>query len=218
MKIKYFGHAAFELAFESGTKIVLDPYQSGSFGGAIACGPIKGGFDAAVVSHDHDDHACKGVLSRSKLVIKTAGRHEVAGVIVESAAAFHDDTKGSQRGKNLMSVIEADGLRIAHLGDLGHSIGAKEYPQLEGVDVMMIPVGGHFTIDAETAARVVKAFAPRIVIPMHYKTESVDFPIAPVEHFTKLMDTVEEAGSSEIVVTKATLPAKLTVVVMEAAN
>jgi L-ascorbate metabolism protein UlaG (beta-lactamase superfamily) len=218
MKIKYFGHAAFELTFESGMKIILDPYQSGSFGGALACGPIKGAFDAAVVSHDHEDHACKAVLSRSKHVVKTVGRHQIAGVVVESVAAFHDETKGTERGRNLVSVIEADGLRIAHLGDLGHTVTAKEYPLLEHVDVMMIPVGGHFTIDANAAAQVVKSFAPKIVIPMHYKTEKVDFPITPVENFTKLMDTVEQAGSSEIVVTKESLPAKLKVVVLEAAN
>jgi len=89
---------------------------------------------------------------------------------------------------------------------------------LEDLHWMMIPVGGHFTIDANAAAQVVKSFAPKIVIPMHYKTEKVDFPITPVENFTKLMDTVEQAGSSEIVVTKQSLPAKLKVVVLEAAN
>ena len=218
MKIRYLGHAAFELTLESGTKVIFDPYTSGSFGGALACGPIKGEFDVAVVSHDHDDHACKGVLSRSKNVVNKAGTHKIAGIVVESVATFHDETKGSERGKNLVSVIEADGLRIAHLGDLGHSVTAKEYPLLERVDVMMIPVGGHFTIDATAAAQVVKALEPKIVIPMHYKTAKVDFPITPVENFTKLMDTVEQVGSSEIVVTKQSLPAKLKVVVLEAAN
>jgi L-ascorbate metabolism protein UlaG (beta-lactamase superfamily) len=218
MKITYLGHAAFELTLESGTKVVFDPYTSGAFGGSLAYGPIAGQFDVAVVSHDHDDHACKGVLSRAKNVVNKAGRHSVGDMVIESVATFHDETKGSQRGKNLISVVEADGLRIAHLGDIGHAITAKEYPLLGGVDVMMIPVGGHFTIDASTAARIVKAFGPKIVIPMHYRTAKVDFPITPVENFTRLMDNVEQAGSSEIVVTKLSLPAKLKVVVLQAAN
>jgi len=217
MRIKYLGHAAFELTLESGTKIVFDPYESGAFG-TLNYGPIKGEFDVAIVSHDHDDHCCKNILSRVKTIVNKVGKFEIEGITVESVATFHDDRKGSQRGKNLISVVETEGLRIAHLGDLGHSITAKDFPMLKGVDVMMIPVGGHFTIDSRTAAQVVKAFDPRIVIPMHYLTPKVDLPITPVENFTKLMDNVEKAGESEIVVTRETLPAKLKVVVLEAAN
>jgi L-ascorbate metabolism protein UlaG (beta-lactamase superfamily) len=218
MKIRYLGHSAFELTLESGAKVVCDPYEAGSFGGALAYDPIKGEFDLAVVSHEHDDHRSKAVLSRSKNVVRSAGRHEAAGIVVESIASYHDDRRGSERGKNLISVIEADGMRIAHLGDLGHSISIKDYPLLKGVDVLMIPVGGHYTIDAATASAVAKALAPKVVIPMHYKTGKVDFPITTVENFTKLMDTVKKVGGSELVVTKATLPDKLTVVVLDPAN
>jgi L-ascorbate metabolism protein UlaG (beta-lactamase superfamily) len=217
MKIKYLGHAAFELALESGARIVFDPYTAGAFG-TLDYGPIDGEFNVAVVSHDHEDHTCRSIVSRVKKVVNKAGRVELEGMTIESVACFHDETKGSQRGKNLMSVIEADGLRIAHLGDLGHVIAAKDFPMLKGVDVMMIPVGGHFTIDAAGAAKVVKELEPKIVIPMHYKTPKVDFPITPVENFTKLMDNVEKADGSELVVTKGTLPAKTKVVVLQPAN
>jgi L-ascorbate metabolism protein UlaG (beta-lactamase superfamily) len=217
MIIKYLGHAAFELALDSGARIVLDPYTSGAFG-TLDYAPIDGEFNAAVVSHDHEDHCCRGVLSRAGKIVNKAGRVEVEGATIESVACFHDDAKGSQRGKNLVSVIVAEGLRVAHLGDLGHPIAAKDFPMLKGADVLMIPVGGHFTIDAGAAAKIVKELEPKIVIPMHYKTPKVDFPITSVENFTKLMDNVEKPGTSELVVTKETLPAKTKVVVLEAAN
>ena len=217
MIIKYLGHAAFELTLESGKRIVFDPYTAGAFG-TLDFEPIKGEYDAAVVSHDHEDHSSKDVLKRSKKIVNKVGRVETGGVAIESVATFHDDAKGAKRGKNLVSVVEAEGLRVAHLGDLGHAIAAKDFPLLKAVDVMMIPVGGHFTIDASTAAEVARALQPKIVIPMHYQTPKVDFPITPVENFTKLMDNVESAGASEIEVTKETLPLKMKVVVLEAAN
>jgi len=217
MKITYLGHAAFELTLQSGMKIVFDPYTSGAFG-TLDHGPIMGEFDAAVVSHSHEDHCCRDVLSRARKIINKSGKVTVGGVTIESLMTYHDETKGSQRGKNLISIVNAEGLRAAHLGDLGHTIAAKDFPMLMWVDVMMIPVGGHFTIDASAAAQIVKALEPRIVIPMHYKTPKVDFPIMPVENFTKLMDNVKSAGASEIVVTKETLPATMKVVVLEAAN
>ncbi|MDD4857189.1 MAG: MBL fold metallo-hydrolase [Candidatus Krumholzibacteria bacterium] len=217
MKIKYLGHAAFELDLDSGRRIVFDPYTTGAFD-AIDYAPIEGKFDAAVVSHDHDDHCCRDVLSRAKRIINKAGRVDIGGASIESAATFHDEAKGAKRGKNLVSVVEAEGLRVAHLGDLGHSVTAKDVPILKGVDVMMIPVGGYFTIDAAAAAKIVKELGPKIVIPMHYLTMKVTLPISPVENFTKLMDNVERAGASEIAVTKETLPATTKVIVLEAAN
>jgi L-ascorbate metabolism protein UlaG (beta-lactamase superfamily) len=217
MKIKYFGHAAFELALENGKKLVFDPYKAGAFG-TLTYGAIEGTFDIAIVSHDHDDHSDAAILSRARKAVWKAGKVTLDGIPIESVSTFHDDRKGGARGKNLISIVEAEGLRVAHMGDLGHSVSAKDYPMLAGLDVLMIPVGGHFTIDAATAAGIVKELSPMIAIPMHYKTPKADFPIAPVEDFTKLMDNVETPGSSEIDVTKATLPAKPKVVVLTYAN
>jgi L-ascorbate metabolism protein UlaG (beta-lactamase superfamily) len=218
MKILYLGHSAFELTLANGTRIVFDPYTAGAFGGDLGYSAITGSFDVAVVSHDHEDHSAKDVLKRSKRVVAKAGRVEVAGVVIESVATFHDEAKGAKRGKNLVSVVEAEGLRVAHLGDLGHAAGAKDIPALAGLDVLMIPVGGFFTIDAGTAAKMAKSLQPKIVIPMHYRASKVNFPITPVENFAKLMDNVESAGAKEIEVTKETLPAKMKVVVLEPAN
>lgn len=217
MRIKYLGHAAFVLELASGERYVIDPYTAGAFG-TLKYGPIEGNFDVAIVSHSHEDHVSRDVLSHCMKIVNTSGKITVGDATIESLMTYHDDEKGSARGKNLISIIEAEGLRVAHLGDLGHAIAPKDFPMLKWMDVLMIPVGGHFTIDAATAAALARDFEPKFVIPMHYLTPKVDFPITPVENFTKLMDTVEIAGGSEIEVTKKTLPAKMKVVVLKPAN
>lgn len=217
MKIIYLGHSAFEIVLAGGMRIVFDPYTAGAFGG-FGYGPITGDFDIAVVSHEHADHTSKDVLKRSKKIVTKAGRVVVPGAVIESVVTFHDEAEGANRGKNLVSVLQAEGLRVAHLGDLGHAVGGKDVPVLAGLDVLMIPIGGHFTIDADTAAKMAKGLHPKIVIPMHFKTAKVDFPITLVENFTKLMDNVESLGASEIEVTKGTLPAKMKVIVLQPAN
>lgn len=108
-------------------------------------------------------------------------------------------------------------MRVAHLGDLGHALSDEDFSALRNIDVLLIPVGGHFTIDAATAAGLAGEIGPRIVIPMHFKTDKVDFPIASVDGFTELMENVEVAGSSEFTVTKSDLTKTTKVVVLEPA-
>lgn len=218
MKIKYLGHASFELELSDGRKIIFDPYESGAYGGALAYAPIAGDYDIAIVSHDHADHRSSKVLNRSKKVVEKGGSYELSGVRVKSIPTYHDESKGSERGTNLVFLVEAEELRIVHLGDLGHKLSESELSEIGGADVALVPVGGHFTIDARSAKDVVEAIGPKLVIPMHFKTDKVDFPIKPVEDFTALMDNVEQAGSSEIEITPENLPQNTKVVVLEPAN
>ena len=217
MKLRYLGHSAFELELTDGRKIVFDPYEAGSYDGALAFGPISGPHDIAVVSHDHPDHRFEGVVSQAAAVWDRAGVTEISGIRITSIPTFHDENEGSERGTNLVTIVEADGVRVAHLGDLGHAITKAEAPALEGVDVMIIPVGGYFTIDAAVAKAVVEEFSPKIVVPMHYKSGKCGFPIAPVEDFTMLMGEFNEAGSSELDLTAGSLPDGLNVIVLDPA-
>jgi len=217
MILRYLGHAAFELDLADGRTIVFDPYESGSYGGALGYGPIEGSYDIAVVSHDHPDHRFEGVTSRAGTVWDGAGKTNIGGVTITSIPTFHDETEGSERGANLISIVEVDGVRVAHLGDLGHVVTKAEVPALEGVDVMMIPVGGHFTIDAAAAKAVLKEFSPRIAIPMHYRTGKCGFPIAPVDDFTVLMGDFDDAGGSELELTAGSLPDATRVIVLDPA-
>ena len=217
MKLRYLGHAAFELELADGRKVVFDPYESGAYDGALGYGPIEGPHDIAVVSHDHPDHRFEGVTSKAGSIWDAAGETEIGGVKITSIPTFHDETEGSERGTNLISIIEADGIRVAHLGDLGHPVTKADAPALEGVDVMIVPVGGYFTIDAAAAKAIVDEFAPKIVVPMHYKTGKCGFPIAPVEDFTMLMGEFTEAGGSELDLSADALPAGTKVMVLDPA-
>jgi len=217
MILRYLGHAAFELELADGRRIVFDPYESGSYGGALGYGPITGPYDIAVVSHDHPDHRFDEVTARAGKVWDGAGEADFGGVKITSIPTFHDETEGNERGANLISIVEADGVRVAHLGDLGHAVTRAEVPALEGVDVMIIPVGGHFTIDAAAAKALVEEFSPGIVVPMHYKTGKCGFPIAPVDEFTMLMGDFDEAGGSELDLSSGSLSDVTRVVVLDPA-
>ncbi len=215
MKVKYLGHAAFELVSEGGTKIVFDPYESGSYDGALMYGPITEAYDIAVVSHEHPDHSDEKVKTGARHVIDSPGEFDLEGLHVETSQTYHDESKGSERGGNLVSVVEIDGMRIAHLGDLGHPLSEEELGRLKGVDLMLIPVGGFFTIDAAAAAELVRKTEPRVVIPMHFKTDKVNFPIAPVDQFIDMMESVERAGGSTLDITKDETPGGMRVVVLD---
>lgn len=183
------GHAQFLLELANGMRLVTDPYDAG-------CGypvmPLEA--DAVLVSHHHHDHDAVESISGDRRVIDAAGVHTLAtDVRVTAVPCWHDDRQGALRGANLMFLIEAEGLRVAHLGDLGHVPDEAAAAALGPVDVLMIPVGGHYTIDAATAAKVAAQLHARVVLPMHYRTRAnADWPIAPVEDFLELYDNAAE--------------------------
>jgi L-ascorbate metabolism protein UlaG (beta-lactamase superfamily) len=215
MRVKYLGHAAFELVSDSGSKIVFDPYESGSYDGALKYGAITGSYDLAVVSHAHPDHSDESVKASAKRVIDSAGEFDLEGMHVKTSPTYHDESKGSERGENLISVVELEGMRVAHLGDLGHPLSEEELASIKGVDLLLIPVGGFFTIDATIAADIVRKAEPKVVIPMHFKTDKVDFPIAPVDQFVELMENVETLGGSTLDIEKDETAGGMRVVVLD---
>ena len=206
MKIKWYGHAAFKITTEKGVRIIVDPYQFGAFGGALAYGKITDEADIVLSSHDHDDHNYTKDIQGKFSFINGAGTHNVKDVKIKAIPTHHDPSKGSERGNNLVFVIEADGLRVAHMGDLGHTLEKAAIEEIGKVDVVLLPVGGFYTIDAAEAAKVVNDIKPSVVVPMHFKTEKCDFPIAKVEEFTKGKTGVKSTGSSEIEIGKSSLP------------
>ncbi len=188
MIITCIGHAKFLIELENGMRLVTDPYDD-------TCGypvtPMKA--DAVLVSHGHHDHNAVETISGYTRVIDEPGVHTLApDVKVTAVQADHDDANGSKRGKTLMFLVEAEGLRVAHLGDLGHMPTEQQTAQLAPVDVLMIPVGGFFTIDASMARDVAGKLQARVILPMHYKTcVNSTWPIAPVEAFTELYGKCE---------------------------
>lgn len=215
MKIKWYGHAAFKITTEGAVRIIIDPYLSGAFGGALSYGKIDDEADIVLTSHDHDDHNYTKDIRGSYTLLNKEGFFNERDVKIEALPCYHDPSHGRERGKNLIFIIEAAGLRVAHMGDLGHTLPEDIATKMGRIDVMLVPVGGFYTIDADEASKVVDMIKPRITIPMHYKTAKCDFPIAGVETFTSGKGNVKKSGSSEISVAKEGLPKEPEILVLE---
>ncbi len=214
MKVKWYGHAAFKLTTARGVRLIIDPYEPG-FGGALTYGAIRDEADLVLTTHDHGDHnyvkEIKGKFTR----IGKEGAYDVAGIKITAIPCFHDPSKGKERGNNLIFVIEADNLRVAHVGDLGHALDAATLQKIGPVDLLLLPVGGFYTIDAKAATDVMQAIKPSITVPMHYKTEKCGFPITTVDDFLKGKQGVKRSDASELEVTKESLPGQAEIVVLK---
>lgn len=205
MKIKWYGHATFGITTDSGVRIITDPYVPGCFSGAVKYKPITDEFDVALQSHGHDDHAGADAVPGRPALVEGPGTHNVKGIEFKGVKTYHDPSGGAERGENTVFTFEADGVRVCFCGDLGHVLAPEQAAEIGKVDVILVPVGGHFTIDAKEAWNVVDALGASVVLPMHYKTGHVDFPIAPVESFVEGKDNVERPGSTEFEIKSADL-------------
>ena len=212
MLFQHIGHAEFLITLESGFRIVTDPFDA-SVGYPVPALEA----DGVLVSHHHHDHDAVEHIAGHPQIIDYAGAHTFApDVRVTGILADHDDAGGAKRGKTLLFLLEAEDLRIAHLGDLGCLLDADQLEALGPVDILMLPVGGFYTIDAETARDVAEQLDPRIILPMHYRTRyNADWPIAPVESFTRLFPADQvRAGGEALRVTKGDLACHPRVVVL----
>ena len=214
MKIKWYGHAAFLITSDQGVKIITDPYTSGAYDGKLAYGKIQDQVDMTIITHDHADHNDPASLPGSPQIIKGSGPKTVKGISFKGIPTFHDPSKGSERGANTIFTFNVDGIQVCHLGDLGHALSEKELKEIGPVDILLIPVGGYFTIDLKEATQVAEQIKPKVVIPMHFKTEKCGFPIAPVEDFLKGKQKVKRLGASETTFAKGTLPQQMEIVVL----
>lgn len=200
MKIKYFGHSCFELTSSLGRKILFDPYQPGAFDGAVGYAPVKSKPDIVCITHSHADHSYLGDLSGKPVVIAGEGPKIVQDVAVNGFRTYHDTKQGRERGLNVLYVVQVDGMKIVHCGDLGTLPDKRTMVMIGSVDVLLVPVGGVFTITAPIAAKLAKTLRAKYVFPMHYKTPDIGFPLEPVDKFLGLFpkDSVEKKAVSEI--------------------
>ncbi len=134
---------------------------------------------------------------------------------IKGIPAFHDQSKGSERGNNTIFAFTVDGIRACHLGDLGHILSKKELVEIGPVDLLFLPVGGYFTVDAGEATQVAEQIKPKILIPMHFKTEKCDFPIAPVEDFLKGKSRIKRLGAVETTIDSSSLPSATEILVLD---
>jgi L-ascorbate metabolism protein UlaG (beta-lactamase superfamily) len=212
VKIKWLGHAAFLITSDSGTRLVCDPY---SVGGGINYNPIDVSADIVTVSHQHGDHNDVAAVKGSPTIVDSPGTGTASGVEFHGVASFHDKSGGKERGTNVIFCFRIDGVRVCHLGDLGHPLEKGQVTEIGSVDIVLVPVGGFYTIDAREATKVCDQLKPRIVIPMHFKVKQCSYPIAGIDEFLKNQKNVKRVGSSEIEIKKESLPVESETVVLE---
>ena len=182
MKLKWLGHSCFQLTLDNGKVLVTDPYDD-----SVGYPPLKVRADAALSSHGHFDHNCFAAVEGDPVILDAPGSRELFGAKITAVPSFHDDQRGAKRGQNLIHLIEADGLRVAHLGDLGHLPDTEAQREaLSNLDVMLIPIGGHFTIDTPAAVALIETFKPRCAVAMHFSNRYCHFPISDESEFARL--------------------------------
>jgi L-ascorbate metabolism protein UlaG (beta-lactamase superfamily) len=212
MEIVWLGHSSFRIKGKEVT-IVTDPYDS-----SIGIKFPKLEADIVTISHSHSDHGKLSLVEGSPFAITGPGEYEVKGISIFGVGSFHDKSSGSERGNNTIYSIEIDNVKVCHLGDLGHSLSESQIEDIGAVDILLVPVGGFYTIDAEEAVKVVGALEPKIVIPMHYKTPELDEKtfgsLSSVEEFLRHMGA-EKNISPKLTVTAEKLPTERQVVVLE---
>jgi L-ascorbate metabolism protein UlaG (beta-lactamase superfamily) len=210
MEIWSLGHSGFRLKGKDAT-LVIDP-PSPSHGSAL-----KGiTADIVCVTHDHPGHNHVKGIGGTPYVVRGPGEYEVAGVLITGMRTFHDAKHGEERGSNTIYLIHMEDLLVVHLGDLGHQLNAAQQQEANGADILMVPVGGHSTIDAAAAAELVGALEPSVILPMHYGpgTAKRAVPLDPVENFCHALGVPLSEAQNKLVVTRTTIPAAPQVVIL----
>ena len=183
MKIKYLGHSSFQLTESTGTCIVCDPYDD-----AVGYTFPKVSAHAVTISHHHFDHDASSAVGGNPVILDKEQGYELPGVIINAVKSCHDDAGGALRGENVIFKFRMDGLDVCHLGDLGEECTAELIEAILPVNVLLIPVGGNYTIDAATAKQYVDRIMPDVVIPMHYAAKGCKIDIDKVDEFLSLFD------------------------------
>lgn len=210
MDINWYGQACFKIKGKTAT-LVIDPYNPEATGLKL-----PKDLEARVVlsTHSHPDHNNIAAVSGNPTLITGPGEYEIAGATIEGVGVFHDNSQGLERGRNTLYHILIDGIDIVHLGDLGHKLTEEQTSAIDNTDILLIPVGGTYTIDSETAAKVVVQLEPKIVIPMHYQIPGLKYDLDSVEDFLKEMGAENVVPVSKLTITKDKLPEETTVVVL----
>mgnify|MGYP000598557157 CR=1 FL=1 len=213
--LTWLGQSCFALQSPGGVTVLMDP-----FGKTIGYPVGKVSANVVTISHEHFDHNNLEMATGSPLVIRGLKDGDwapvdrtVGDVHITTVSLYHDEKQGAERGKNMAFIFETSGKRIVHLGDLGHPITPEQVKQFGRVDVLLIPVGGVYTIDAPAAAQVMRALKPAITIPMHYKTPALNIPLAPVTQFIAGRKNVTLVRGSRLEI--GALPAEPVIYVLE---
>jgi len=210
MVITWYGQSCFKI--QSGNTVLFtDPFDK-----SVGLTPPRGQADIVTISHHHYDHDNAEALNSSKpFIIDGPGEYEIKGVNIAGLKTFHDDNQGKERGDSTAYVIEIEGIKICHLGDIGQTkLSNEQLEIIDGVDILMIPVGGIYTVNGEDAVDLINQIEPKIVIPMHYKIPGLSIKLDGVEEFLKEMGISKKEVVDKLTIKKKELPEEETQVVV----
>lgn len=208
MQISWKGQACFYMVVSRGkdsqVKLVIDP-----FGEATGLSLPSMEADVVVVTHDHEDHNNKKAVKGEPFIISNPGEYEVKGVFVQGIPSFHDDVLGKERGQNTIYTIEGEGIRVCHLGDFGQKeLTPQQLEAIGDVDILLIPVGGVYTINGKEAQKIISQLEPKIVIPMHYLLPKLKYKLNPVEDFLRTMGAKKVEPQEKLLIKEKDLSAE----------
>jgi L-ascorbate metabolism protein UlaG (beta-lactamase superfamily) len=206
MEINWLGRSFFRLRAREAT-VAIDPLARK--------GAAKVAADIVLVSHEHDGHNGRDALTGTPRYVTRPGEYEIKGVSIVGVQTAHDNEGGRRRGANTAWIVQLEDLHVCHLGDIGHTLTEQQREAIGEVDILLVPVGGHNTINSVQATEVVTSLEPKIVIPMHYGTGDGDeSALAPVDAFLREQGVSSAEPQQRLQVTKASLPDETTVVVL----
>jgi len=210
MDINWLGYSCFRIRGNQAI-VITDPFPPG-LGYTLG----KQTADIVTISHQHPRHSYHQGISGEPRLVKGPGEYEISGVLILGIAAYHDAVKGQSRGKNIVYLMEIDGVAVCHLGDIGHVLSNEQAEEMGNVDVLMLPVGGVSTINAAMGAEIIRKLEPKVVIPMHYQTPKTDRELEPVENFLKEMGLGQVESRPKFTVSKSNLPISTQVILLSA--
>src|SRR6266487_1284667 len=215
MEISWLGHSCFQLRGKNVT-LITDPFspQLGHSLGKISA-PI------VTISHNHPGHNYAVGVGGNPRVVRGPGEYEISDVLITGVASYHDDKHGQNLGRNTIYIIHMDELVICHLGDLGHILQEEQLEEVADADVLLIPIGGHHTLNAAQAAEIISQVEPRIIIPMHYQTAAFEGKrdsLDPLDKFCREMGVESITPQPKYSVTRSNLPAETQVVILSPRN
>jgi L-ascorbate metabolism protein UlaG (beta-lactamase superfamily) len=201
LQIRWHGHACFEITND--VTLVTDPHDGKSIG--IPAPSVSG--DIILVSHDHFDHnSVKSVEKIDSKVVTDPRKRNISNIEIRGVESFHDEANGTKRGSNIIYKFIVDGISFCHLGDLGHDINDETVSQIGDVDILFIPIGGNFTVDADEAWDIISKIKPKITVPMHYKIGGLSLPISSIDPFLEKNKFKIMKVGNEIDIEKEDLP------------
>ncbi|MBA7618173.1 hypothetical protein ES703_25494 [subsurface metagenome] len=215
MHINWYGQSCFQIQASRNkgeqVSIVIDPFDEAT---GLRIPSLSA--DVLLITHSHHDHNNRKAVKGNPFLIEEPGEYEVKDIFIQGISTFHDEEEGKKRGLNTIYTIEVEGIKLCHLGDLGQKeLTSDQLEKIGDVDILMVPVGGVYTINSKGAAKTISQIEPRLVIPMHYHIPKLKIKLETLDKFLKEMGRKSAQSQPKLLIKKKDLPAETKIVVLQ---